>query len=154
MLLGKTEYVRLFHIKQCQYAPQKVVDLFNFEKCNNYKKLFLTCCFLVLPPNEHVQLILGGEVTHGQNARESDVPCLFTEMEELKFEYGEMIWREAARLANWNGRYLSILALQNLNGEIIAFCQTGFRNKCIIKGPLTNCLLLNFLKKYQFDCNS
>uniref|UniRef100_H2YXZ5 Anion exchange protein n=1 Tax=Ciona savignyi TaxID=51511 RepID=H2YXZ5_CIOSA len=57
--------------------------------------------FLVLPPNQQVQFILGGEQDGGDDAGLlgcDGTPCLFTEMEELKVEDdGETIWRETAR---------------------------------------------------------
>uniref|UniRef100_H2YXZ9 Anion exchange protein n=1 Tax=Ciona savignyi TaxID=51511 RepID=H2YXZ9_CIOSA len=55
----------------------------------------------VLPPNQQVQFILGGEQDGGDDAGLlgcDGTPCLFTEMEELKVEDdGETIWRETAR---------------------------------------------------------
>ena len=59
-----------------------------------HTKLTLTA----LPPQEQVQFILGGEKNISKNGSDTDdIPCIFTEMAQLKLEDSETIWKETGR---------------------------------------------------------
>ena len=64
---------------------------------NVIRPFLIAFFFSVLSPNEQVQFILGEDHSKISNELPSYAPCLFTQMAHLKHEYGEPVWKEAAR---------------------------------------------------------